>query len=263
MVAGTPIDEFVESYDDLWVDNGGQLIDNGSAQGKHSMDVDEPFKSLDGPRFHRTSAIEPDGGNARVRVFGKTIDVDGAIEELPEEAAKILRKANKLDKNGYKGFGDPLLDNLPDELFEWMRTNGYGKIKVGDRYLVLDDYIGGAKGDPMNRQWFEHGDRPIQNTPVGDSVGVTPNDINNHLDELKDLSTVASDAPDAEEAMRRIAAFSDSRPYLTQDTDELISVSERLGSSLPGLRSSVDLPTFMTELTGRHADALVDDAFLN
>jgi hypothetical protein len=191
MVAGTPISEFVEHYDDLWVDDNGLLIDMGSAQGKHSMDVDEPFKALDGPRFHRTSSVEPSGGNARVRVFGKTIDVDGAVDDIPEEVAKILRKANKLDKNGYKGFGDPLLDNLPDELFEWMRTNGYGKIKIGDRYLVLDDYIGGAKGDPMNRQWFQYGNRPIQNTPLGDVLGPTPDDINSHLDELKELSTVA------------------------------------------------------------------------
>ncbi len=261
MLGGESMDSFADNYDDLWMDEGGSIPFFASATNPASR-TDGDLRHLMGnkPRMNTRTAKPGENSNAKVRVFGKTIDTANKGGEIPEAAAAILRKAGKLDKHGYKGFGDELLDKIPEELYEWMRQNGYGKIKIEDKVIVLDDFVGGSSKDPLGRVWFDDGKKPIQDLPVGQK-GPTPDDMNEYLDWMYDLSRSAIGAQDPMTGAKMVGDFAGETPDMVKLAD-MAGYEARWdapGSAMPGMRSSINMDLFTSELLGKNASTFVDE----
>ncbi len=174
-VHGMSEDEFLASWEDLY------LLDD--------------IRFLKGPRadpnpqavMHRTGA--PTGknarGNARIRVYGKSIDASaGTIENLPAGLVVAL----KLDRKIRGGFlvGLPGTDTFKATL-RWMDENGIGKLKWDeDTVLISDKMVGGNPADPMLRMWFEDGNKPMSSFDMLDETLTTPtpNEIRGVVDEI-------------------------------------------------------------------------------
>jgi len=266
MLGGEAMDDFVEHYDDLWMDEGGSIPFFASSQNPASR-TDGDLRHLMGSKPRMNTKVEKPGenSNAMVRVFGKTIDTSKGGGEIPEAARNILKRAGKLDKNGYKGFGDKLLDKIPEELYEWMRKNGYGKIKVAQadgtsKVIVLDDFVGGSSKDPLGRVWFDDGKKPIQDLPIGQK-GPSPDDMNGYLDWMYDLSRSAIGAEDPMTGAKMVGEFAGKDPDMVKLAD-MMGYEARWdapGSAMPGMRSSVNMDMFTGELLGKNASRFVDE----
>jgi hypothetical protein len=184
---GRTLDEFTNEFEDFFLEDG--MIDELSSAGWGARRVDSEV-----PALRRVSTQAPKGGNAKVRVFGKTLDLTQAPGRLPKWARDALIRSRKLDRNGFRGFRNPRLDKFGD-LPKLMRENGYGKIKFGDdEWIILDDFVGGsADVGPFGRVWFAKGDQPIRVIDDMTAVGPTPNMVNRSLDTIRDVGRYALD----------------------------------------------------------------------
>lgn len=125
------------------------------------------------------------GGQARVTVYGKTLDLSKGVDDLPESLQAALRRDRKLRKGAIVGWDDPNLDVM-DNTLKWMTDNGYGKIKFDEDTIVINDHFIGNTGqgaDPLGRIAFQ-ADTPIHRVSLADEAleSPTPNQINDIVD---------------------------------------------------------------------------------
>ena len=174
-VHGMSEDEFLKSFEDLYVQDDIRFLKSSRSD------------AMPSGQMHKTGA--PTGknarGNARVRVFGKSIDAtSGLVDDLPSG----LQDALKLDRKVRGGHlaGIPNTDTFPNTL-KWMENNGVGKLAWDeDTVLISDKMVGGNSRDPMGRMWFEDGNKPMSQFDILDeTMGTpTPNEIRNIVDEI-------------------------------------------------------------------------------
>jgi hypothetical protein len=253
LVGGMTHEEFLESGDDLWL---GEEFVSAWREKRAGRGHDTP--KLTGYRRN-----QPAGGNAKSRVYGRTLDLtSGAVDDLPEGAQAALRADHKLRSGRYQGFGDTALDGRFDNTIAWMRENGYGKLRFDDdNYLVVDEFIGGNIDDPLGRVWFDRGDRPIENAQqfgMADE-GVTPNQINGLIDLM--VSPGRRD-PDADQ-LTDVLEVGPARMERTL-ADEVAATRAEMGprsSTMEAVRPTVDHARLTHELQGKRASKFAAHLF--
>ena len=181
-VHGMSEDEFLNSFEDVYLQDDIRFL-----KGQPSAVTNEPF-------MHRTGTAKPSStksrGNARVRVYGKSLDLSsGLADDLPEGLKDALRADRKLRGNQLVGFGDPQVEKF-DATLRWMDENGYGKLDWDeDTVLISDRMVGGNTGDRQMRMWFEDGNKPMM-SPLDDLASPTPNEINDVIRQIVDEANV-------------------------------------------------------------------------
>ena len=248
---------FRDEYDDIFVGDGAvdelNTIDTTNRQGQQAASRSGTSK-------------RPEGGNAKVRVYGKTVDVSGTSlpADLPKEVEQALRNAGMWsDSVGYIGFADEAVSHIPESVTRTLAQHGYGKIKVSsNEWTFLDEFIGGNKSDPFGRIFFDDGKRAIASKQgYSGTAGTTPNQINDHIGWLQAMGRHGLDeSGNLDPAKLTREAMDEFRRTNAEKIDAAraaVDDGDALGSTISGVRPDID--EAVGTLTGKRADALITD----
>lgn len=245
---------FKEGFDDFY------LID-GSLDDFNTLDA----ASRSVPKTHRSvSQKKPQGGNAKVRVFGQTLDATEDLSKLDPSLLAELRRAGLWSPSlGWTGFADEAISEIPASVFRSLAERGYGKIKMGDdEWLILDDFIGGSRVDPSKRVFFENGDLPLSANPgFASAVGTTPNQVNAYIDWLQNVGRHGLDdlgnIDPSKLTREALDEFRKTNASQIDATKQAVDDAGGFGATIDGNRPSVDMSSHM--LGGKRARLFIRD----
>ncbi len=241
-VYGMTPDEFIQSGESFYVGDDIAFLKSTSRAAKNS--IDEPRVMHQG-RKYAPDVPPSQRGNARIQVFGKTVDLtDGrAADNIPKGLRDALSRDRKIRGGELIGFGDPSIEKFENTLF-WMENNGYGKLHWDDEtVLVADKFVGGSTKDPLLRMWYEDGGRPMHTFGEGLSTP-TPREI----DEI--VQTLADTGRYSPEELGRMKNQQDLASKVRQ-----ADIENAPPQTIDGPRPDFD-PDF--ELQGKKVDAFID-----
>lgn len=182
-VQGMTAQEFIESGEDFYVDDYQRVAFGGASKEEETVQKLAHRGGTNRPAV----ASGPNGQNAKVRVFGRSIDLSSGVlpPNAPEGLKAALRKDSKLRGENLQGFGDPNVEAW-DATLKWMSDNGYGKIKWDEDTVIMNnEFIGGPDSfDPGARIHYEVPDEPMYRYDYGiDTIdGPTPNEVQSVYD---------------------------------------------------------------------------------
>ena len=257
---GQSMDDFMATGEDLYLSDGviGDL---------NSIDQTDRFHlSSDSRPMRSAKSTAGDAENAKVRVFGRTLDAtSGKLpDDLPPKLVEELKKFGYYSESTGLDIGaNPFLYKSWDRISNILVREGYGKIKIGDDWLILDDMIGGAKADPLGRISFGYADRPMMNG-MDDAAGatnITPAEMNANIERLQELGRWGLDADGkidpnklTKEALDQFSKdHAEEIGRMQQAVDDGINP----GRTIDGTRPSVDVE--VPVLTGKKSNLFVDD----
>ena len=246
---------FADEFDDFYAHNTDELnsIDGTNRAGQQRT-------------HHGVSKNMPEGGNAKVRVYGRTMDLSGSKlpDNLDPGIVAVLKRNGLWDEStGFTGFADEVVSDIPEPVIRKFAGDGYGKIKVGDdEWIILDEMIGGSKSDPMGRMFFADGKAPIsRNGGFEGASNLTPNQVNEQIQWLQDIGRHGlDDAGNLDASKLTRDAMDDFRRVNAERIDEARRAAgdgKAFGPTIDGNRPALD-PTEMV-LEGRRKQRFIDD----